>query len=86
MSIESGVLMTSYNERKIMSFLEKNPFLFGEKVLSDESLVSLYTECVEMRPIFEAEERDTNTLERRISDLRREIVCRLSLAENVRTE
>ncbi len=78
--------MTSDNELKIMYFLRKNPFLFGERVLSDESLVSLYTECVEMRHIFESVGRDTTVLAKRISDLRREIVCRLSLAETVRTE
>lgn len=78
--------MTSDNELKIMSFLGKNPFLFGEKVFSDESLVSLYTECVEIRPIFESEGRDITVLTKRISDLRREIVYRLSLAETARTE
>ena len=78
--------MTSENELKIMYFLEKTPFLFGEKVFSDESLVSLYTECVEIRPIFESEGRDITVLTKRINDLRREIICRLSLAETVRTE
>lgn len=78
--------MTSNNELKIMYFLKKNPFLFGERVLSDESLVSLYTECVEMRPIFESVGHDITVLEKRISDLRKEIVYRLSLAETVRTE
>ena len=77
--------MTSDNELKIMYFLRKNPFLFGEKVLSDESLVSLYTECVEMRPIFESVGRDITALAKRISDLRKEIVYRLSLAEAIRT-
>lgn len=76
--------MTSDNELKIMCFLRKNPFLFGEKVLSDESLVSLYTECVEMRPIFESVGRDITVLAKRIIDLRKEIVYRLSLAEAVR--
>ena len=74
--------MTSDNELKIMYFLRKNPFLFGEKALSNESLVSLYTECVEMRPIFESAGRDTTVLTRRISDLQREIVCRMSLDES----
>lgn len=78
--------MTSNNELKIMYFLKKNPFLFGERVLSDESLVSWYTECVEMRPIFESVGHDITVLEKRISDLRKEIVYRLSLAETVRTE
>ncbi len=78
--------MTSDNELRIMYFLRKNPFLFGEKVLSNESLVSLYTECVEMLPIFESEERDTSVLTKRISSLREEIFFRLSLAETVRTE
>lgn len=78
--------MTSDNELKIMYFLEKNPFLFGEKVLSDESLVSLYTKCVEMRPIFESVGRDITVLTKRINGLRREIDYRLSLAETVRTE
>ena len=78
--------MTSDNEFKIASFLKKNPFLFGEKVFSNESLVSLYTECVEMLPIFESEERDTNNLTKRISSLREEIVYRLSIAETVRAE
>ena len=78
--------MTSNNEYKIGSFLEKIPFLLGEKALSNESLVSLYTECVEIRPIFEFEGRDTTVLTRRINDLRKEIIYRLSLAETVRTE
>lgn len=78
--------MTSDNELRIMSFLRKNPFLFGEKVFSNESLVSLYTECVEMLPIFESEEWDTSDLTKRISNLQDEIVYRLSLAETVRTE
>lgn len=78
--------MTSNNELRIMYFLRKNPFLFGEKVLSDESLVSLYTECVEIRPIFESEGRDITVLTKRINGLRREIICRLSLAETIRTE
>jgi hypothetical protein len=78
--------MTSENELKIMYFLRKNPFLFGEKVFSDESLVSLYTECVEIRPIFESEGRDITVLTKRINDLRKEIVYRLSLAETARTE
>lgn len=78
--------MTSDNELRIMSFLKKNPFLFGEKVFSNESLVSLYTECVGMLPIFESEEWDTNDLTKRISSLREEIIYRLSLSEIVRTE
>lgn len=78
--------MTPDNDLKIMSFLKKNPFLFGEKVLSDESLVSLYTKCVEMRPIFESEGRDITVLVRRINDLRKEIDYRLSIAETVREE
>ena len=84
--MESEVFMTSNNEYKIMSFLKKNPFLFGEKVFSNESLVSLYTECVEMLPVFESEEWDTSVLTKRINSLRDEIVYRLSLSETVRTE
>lgn len=78
--------MTSENELKIASFLKKNPFLFGEKVFSNESLVSLYTECVEMLPVFESEGWDTSVLTKRISSLQDEIVYRLSLSETVRTE
>ena len=78
--------MTSDNEFKIASFLKKNPFLFGEKVFSNESLVSLYTECVGMLPIFESEGWNTGDLPKRISSLREEIVYRLSLAETVRAE
>lgn len=78
--------MISNNEYKIASFLKKVPFLLAEKALSNESLVSLYTECVEIRPFFEFEGRDTTVLTRRISDLRNEIIYRLSLAETVRTE
>ena len=84
--MESKVLMTSENELKIMYFLKKNPFLFGEKVFSNESLVSLYTECVGMLPVFESEGLDTSVLTKRISSIREEIVYRLSLAETVRTE
>lgn len=78
--------MTSNNGYKIGSFLEKVPFLLGEKALSNETLVSLYTECVEMRPIFECDGRDTSVLTKRIDGLREEIVYRLSLVETVRTE
>ena len=84
--LKVGFLMTSDNELRIMSFLRKNPFLFGEKALCNESLVSLYTECVEMLPIFESEGWYTSVLTRRISSLREEIVYRLSLTETARTE
>ena len=84
--MESEVIMTSDNELRIMSFLKKNPFLFGEKVLSNESLVSLYTECVGMLHVFESEGWNTSVLTKRISSLQEEIVYRLSLTETVRAE
>lgn len=78
--------MTDAVELKVREFFnsEIHPFLIGEKVLSDERLVSLYTKCVAIMSLIP--EGDYAELYDKISDrgndLRAEILRRMDMKES----